>query len=463
MAHDVSWWKESASSFLYSLWSRSLMSLLNVPYRPFPQVLSSPAGSLFRPPASPTPIGRSCRENPLQPPAGVGYLAHRPTQLQTQQVRSFDDHEVTHTLCMTLSFHQIYHEHREWFGSIIQWRLFSWIQPIHMSEKRSSQLINFQMFLGGHKVDLSLLEHSALRSKNPHWSESYIVHFSFSGIPNPTHWKLWSMDLRCLRNWQPWHPQLYSAVLHVCDGAVRGKTNVPMEILNRNLLPLRIRKTFLVIYILGPIDVVEHRHGDDLFENSLLCPGKLFHSNSIGSPSTASNSVSIGLLEVLTLIFPLHWPPDVRVSFPDRTEFKYIFYNLSALSCSNVDLIQRVNCHSIVDTVWILKLWSKINFCVMSNTVLSVHWSWCSCKLPSSQCYPVQDELLLSSLLTWIIPTSIHWFFGPTLCGRFLDVSTFVKHSWRLSCRIPTAPGKTCSNDTGERSKCKTFSSWSLE
>ena len=63
MAQIVQGWKESASSFLCSLPSRSLMSLLNVPYRPFRQVLSSPTGSLSRPPASSTCMGRSCREN----------------------------------------------------------------------------------------------------------------------------------------------------------------------------------------------------------------------------------------------------------------------------------------------------------------------------------------------------------------------------------------------------------------
>ena len=40
------------------------MSLLNVPYGPFPQVLSSLASSLSRPPASSTSMGRSRRENP---------------------------------------------------------------------------------------------------------------------------------------------------------------------------------------------------------------------------------------------------------------------------------------------------------------------------------------------------------------------------------------------------------------
>ena len=59
------------------------MSVLNVSYRPFPQVLSSPAGSLSRPSASSTSMGRSCRENPVHPLGGGGYLAEWLTQLQT--------------------------------------------------------------------------------------------------------------------------------------------------------------------------------------------------------------------------------------------------------------------------------------------------------------------------------------------------------------------------------------------
>ena len=47
------------------------MSLLNVTCRPVPQVLSTLAGSLSRLTASTTSMGRSCRENPVHPPAGV--------------------------------------------------------------------------------------------------------------------------------------------------------------------------------------------------------------------------------------------------------------------------------------------------------------------------------------------------------------------------------------------------------
>ena len=59
------------------------MSLLNIPHRPFPQVLSSPAGSLSRLSASWLSMGRSCREPPCAP-AGVGCLAEWLTQLHTQ-------------------------------------------------------------------------------------------------------------------------------------------------------------------------------------------------------------------------------------------------------------------------------------------------------------------------------------------------------------------------------------------
>ena len=65
---------------LCSLPSRSLMSLLNIPHCSFPQVLSSPSGSLSRPSASTT----SWEEASASQLAGVGCLAEWLTQLQTQ-------------------------------------------------------------------------------------------------------------------------------------------------------------------------------------------------------------------------------------------------------------------------------------------------------------------------------------------------------------------------------------------
>ena len=65
---------------LCSLPSRSLMSLLNIPHCSFPQVLSSPSGSLSRPSASTT----SWEEASASPLAGVGCLAEWLSQLQTQ-------------------------------------------------------------------------------------------------------------------------------------------------------------------------------------------------------------------------------------------------------------------------------------------------------------------------------------------------------------------------------------------
>ena len=62
--------------------SRSVMSLLNVPYRPFPRVLSSPSAQSSRPSVSTTPIARGRRNSPRRPLAGVS-LAEWLTQLQT--------------------------------------------------------------------------------------------------------------------------------------------------------------------------------------------------------------------------------------------------------------------------------------------------------------------------------------------------------------------------------------------
>ena len=59
-------WKESTSFSVFHFHLFSLMSLLNVPYRPFPRVLSSPSGSLSRPSASSSSMERSCRKSPSE-------------------------------------------------------------------------------------------------------------------------------------------------------------------------------------------------------------------------------------------------------------------------------------------------------------------------------------------------------------------------------------------------------------
>ena len=77
-------WKASASSFLCSLPSRSLMSLLNVPCRPFPQVLSSPAGSLSTIQRPQRPWEEAVDKTLASQLAGAGCLVEWLTQLQTQ-------------------------------------------------------------------------------------------------------------------------------------------------------------------------------------------------------------------------------------------------------------------------------------------------------------------------------------------------------------------------------------------
>ena len=83
-AQDVFRVKRVRVIILCSLPSRSLMSLLNIPHCSFPQVLSSPNGSISRPSASTTSMGRGFRENPpASPLAGVGCVAEWLTQVQT--------------------------------------------------------------------------------------------------------------------------------------------------------------------------------------------------------------------------------------------------------------------------------------------------------------------------------------------------------------------------------------------
>ena len=103
------------------------------------------------------------------------------------------------------------------------------------------------------------------------------------------------------------------------------------------------RKPFCVVsYLPCPINIVEHRHEDDssfklfwIFSNvqifldlsqnlQVVSPGKIFHSNSIGSPSNPNNS-----LKALVC-----WKPSVDFSMShsllnDQTSFPEIKLNLS--------------------------------------------------------------------------------------------------------------------------------------
>ena len=58
--------------------------------------------------------------------------------------------------------------------------------------------------------------------------------------------------------------------------------------------------------------------------------------------------------------------------------------------------------------------------------------SSCSCLLPNFHCILAHDELRLSSLLTQLIPRSIHWCSSHAFC-RSPNNSTFVGGSSRLS------------------------------
>ena len=91
--------------------------------------------------------------------------------------------------------------------------------------------------------------------------------------------------------------------------------------------------------------------------------------------------------------------------------------------------------------------WFKINFCVMSNSVLSASKLVFPVGNQNSRCDLLQDESLLSSLLTLITPISVHWPFGPA-SGRLQDDPTTFEHSWSLSQCIDNRRPEDCGGAT---------------
>ena len=139
-----------------------------------------------------------------------------------------------------------------------------------------------------------------------------------------------------------------------------------------------IRNTVQRISFLCPSDVVGNRHEDEpIFKFFRICSAichlymnffKNFHCSvswenipltlkwfSIDSKQI---SVFIRFLKILKLCFPLYRGfLDAYASFPDKER------KLNKLV--PLDLIQRVNCHSKVETCLVSCFWFKISFCVM--------------------------------------------------------------------------------------------------
>ena len=173
-------------------------------------------------------------------------------------------------------------------------------------------------------------EVEALRSNVQRWSESYIVHLSFSRIPDPKHWKLGILDVRCPWNWHPWHLQYYS--LQVCHCAFhtifhllldREKTNVPTETFLRNPSTLQNSNSIHCSFLSQCKSMSFLRVAIFIWEFLLYCV--------LGKYSTRTQMILLRFQitlrfrmysrNIVVVLSTFSWPQDVVTSFPrQRTE-----------------------------------------------------------------------------------------------------------------------------------------------
>ena len=125
---------------------------------------------------------------------------------------------------------------------------------------------------------------------------------------------------------------------------------------------------------------------------TVVCPGKIFHSNSNGSPSIPYISWwCVVPWKWFKFFLTCPWLQGVDASFQDKaqnlsTTCTLAFDSSIALSCSNVDLIHGVTCHSIVETCLISCFFvsGSASCFFVTGSASALHWimSWA----PGSRC-----------------------------------------------------------------------------
>ena len=159
-------------------------------------------------------------------------------------------------------------------------------------------------------------EIKTLHSKDPHWSESYISHLSLSRIPDPTHWKLWKMDVLQVCNFcvsyhfssspgpEKW-PTSQRKFPCVISFHFRIRKNIPctFQSMSLNIDMKTVRSSNSSGIVLRTVVLV----WISLRISSAVRLGKTFHSNSNGSPSFPNNFMfSLEFWKMLDLFFPLY-------------------------------------------------------------------------------------------------------------------------------------------------------------
>ena len=121
------------------------------------------------------------------------------------------------------------------------------------------------------------------------------------------------------------------------------------------------------------------------------------------------------------------------ISPRQRTESEqtctFAFDKLITLLCIKVDLIQGVNCDSIVETCMISCFWNKINQHLRD---VEQRFERLEVGVPVGGLVVIiflQDAFIVVDKIS----ISIHWLSGPAPPGRLLDDCTCVEHSRRLS------------------------------
>ena len=160
-------------------------------------------------------------------------------------------------------------------------------------------------------------------------------------------------------------------------------------------------------------------------------PVKIFHSNSIGSPSIPSNSrKELDCRNSFTWFSHLRFASEWSDIFPKhKTESgRTRTFAFVAWSCVSADLAHEGAVQSTVVTFRISAWWSNINFCVMSNTL------WSSSK------FCVRNTSKFSTLFGPRWKGGLHRCRHKQSADQYVGLQSFDTNYWCLFCEIQKFP-----------------------
>ena len=180
---------------------------------------------------------------------------------------------------------------------------------------------------------------------------------------------------------------------------------------------------------------------------TVVCLGKIFHSNSNGSLSIPKNSQYSLEFWKYSGFFPLIHDQWLGIHLSKTEHGIWVnmfcfFHSLITLSCSKIDLIHVVDCHSIVQISLISRFHSKISFCVTSNNALN---SSKPMFLVMNK-FQKQPEMNCSLRCRWHeFSPDYHIDFWDPASGRLADHPSSVLHQSLVSWRSLNCDGSTLS------------------